>query len=284
MSRQKDSNPPKSRPADDDIHTTPPEGLKDALDSEGSDELEERGRKALEEAVKSRSVAPPSRSVRVPAAEKEEQEEDADAEEDSREETEDDLVAATGAFAEGVDTITSALLVLLGKYEESSERLATVSRILLLCVVIQILVFAVVGFMVYRMEGMMQRLERDRQSLNGMSVKLNDAAVQLADIVQSQKDTDVKIEEVKKETEKKPDIEIVADERGGAKVVITPKTDEDKKDKPLPPSYPPKGPKDAKPPAIEIPIPGAKTSQAPVPPKPPQGPSTAQQAPPPPPQ
>jgi hypothetical protein len=273
VSQRKDSNPPKS-PHPDDIHVTPPEGLKDALEGEESEELAKKGRAALEKAVTSMnpSSAPPARSEGGEGDDEDEDDGDRDSLVDI-DETGEDLVAATGAFAAGVDTITNALLVLLGKYEESGRRLAFVSRALVLCVFVSVLAFGGVGYMVYRTEKVIADMAVDRQDMNAMAKNISEATKTLADLTKKLKETDKKVEEVKKVQEEQPAVSIEPDGKGGAKVVVKAKECKgDAKDceKPVP-APKPTGKKPPVPPStakIEIPIPGATSPKQPSPDKP----------------
>lgn len=259
MSRKKDSAPQKQSSAD--IHTTPPEGLRDAIADE--DVAAKKGEEILKEVMK---TLPPPSPPKSPARSVEDEEDEDEEESVDLDEAADDLGEAAGVFAAGVDTITSALLVILGKFDESLKKGERILRQQKSMTFLLLLLFLGLAFLLYRVENVIDKLAESQDRVVMVSSQVGAAVTELRDLSKAQQKTDAKVDEVKAESEKKPDIEIVSDNKGGAKVVITPKT----ASKTVSDIRPPKTPETSKsaepspPPPIEISIPGSKTpSEAP---------------------
>jgi hypothetical protein len=258
----KGSKPPEKHLDDEDaIHVSHPEGLAEAL--EDSEALAKKGKASLDAAAKS---LPPKARV-VPLREEEE------ADTSGAYESQEDLAEATGVFATSVDIITNALLVILGKFDESCTKQDRSNTRMAWILLIMVSVAGAMGWAVWRIEGMVHQQAEARVASLEAARKQSEAAAEMRKLTEALKKTEEKVDEVKKEQEKQPDIAFEPDGKGGAKMVVTPKCKGDAKDceRKAPPSKKPKagGKKPPVPPTakVEIPIPGAtspKQDQAPA--------------------
>lgn len=145
-----------------------------------------------------------------------------------------DLVAATGAFAASVQTITDALMLILGKFQHMHKKQeavnqavdgmlrkqALVNRTVNAFAVLSLMVLIAMGYLVYRVEDIAGGLHRDQVTLRHLLMRSEESKKGIADVAAQQKRTDQKVADVQKAAEGRSDIKIVADLDGGAKVVI----------------------------------------------------------------
>lgn len=125
--------------------------------------------------------------------------------------------AATVALTTSVDQICEALVLVFGEMRAASTTLSAVTRVLVLLMVGQLLVFGFMGYMVWRLESVVDEAERTRAE----QVRL---MAELAKVRVSADETKKTVDEVKEKTEEAPTVEIVADENrpGSAVVRIVP--------------------------------------------------------------
>jgi hypothetical protein len=193
-----------------------------------------------------------------------------------------DLQEGVGVFREAVDTITSSLLLVIGKSEEGLDRsdqlagkIAKNNRVSRLNSVIALLLVVGVAITLYRVNDVVEQGRADLVNRKMVTAELAKVRDELRGLKVVTDDTKKAVAKAEDEAAKKPTVEIVPDDKGGAKVVIRAAKGKKAKGGPKPTSRPkPKGdqPKPpAPPPAIEIPIklpPGSKSApQSPVPPK-----------------
>jgi hypothetical protein len=135
-------------------------------------------------------------------------------------ETKQDLQEGVGAFTHGIDTIVSALFLVIGKFE-------MLGRLNILGVFFGLVVALVMTLALFRLESLIDGATNDRTEMRA----LKDELVSIKNDIQAAKvsgtQTQQAIEVVKKAAEeeaKKPDISIVTDRvTGQARVVIQPK-------------------------------------------------------------
>lgn len=182
---------------------------------------------------------------------------------------------ATIALTASVDEICQALVLVFDKIEDllkevktASSALAAVSRVLLMLLVAQVVVFGLMGFLVYRIESVVRSAEQNRVEQAQTSAELRKLVVGFVRLQQSAEATRRTVDEVAIKADESPKVEIVADvnKPGSAVVRIVP---------PLPkggsyapskgPDQPPQGPASGggPPPPLEIPIQLDKARPAP---------------------
>jgi len=125
--------------------------------------------------------------------------------------------AATVALTTSVDQICEALVLVFGEMKAASTTLAAVTRVLMLLMVGQMLVFGFMGYMVWRLEAVVQEAEQTR-------AQQERASVEIAKLKISSDATRRTVDEVKEKAAETPTVEIVADENkpGSAVVRIVP--------------------------------------------------------------
>jgi hypothetical protein len=188
-------------------------------------------------------------------------------------EAEKDLQDGVGAFAGAVDTITSSLLLVIGKTSEGLDRsealageIAKNNRVSRLNSVLGVLLVVGVAFTLYRVNDVVRQNKEtiaERRAVTGELVKVRDRLEAMKLVTD---DTKKAVAKAETEAAQKPTVEIVPDDKGGAKVVIRQAKEhpKDSGDGPKTKGHPkPKNPP-SPPPALEIPInlpPGTKSAQ-----------------------
>ena len=182
-----------------------------------------------------------------------------------------DLQEGVGVFRESVNTITSSLLLIIGKLEEQFDRndqlaakIASNNNVARLNSVLGIVLVVGVGYAVFQTKDIAKQNVATIREREKVTVQLVDIRDEMLKLKKEQVKTTGAVEKVEEEAKKKPTVELVADSQGGAKVVIRTPAQQDPKngqksksleDHPAPPP----------PTALEIPVklpPGSKTTPA----------------------
>jgi hypothetical protein len=128
-----------------------------------------------------------------------------------------EVKAATVALTTSVDQICEALVLVFGEMKGSTTTLAAVTRVLMLLMLGQMVAFGFMGYMVWRLESVVDQAE---------STRLEQArtTVEIAKLNKSSEATKRSVDEVKSAAKDAPKVEIVADENtpGSAVVRIVP--------------------------------------------------------------
>lgn len=82
------------------------------------------------------------------------------------------MTDAADTFAQGVENITSALLVLLGRYEDLCRSTQRVVRTLVLLSVMMITLLVGLTYMIIRLEGLVDAARVDREHMREMTGQL----------------------------------------------------------------------------------------------------------------
>lgn len=199
----------------------------------------EKGRQELEAAVSSNPPIPKAPEVPKIDEDVENRVSHVDPEEAAH-----DLQEGVGVFAASIDTITNALFLTIGKLHAITRRINIV-------IALALAAFLILAFAIFRIEGLIERLAEDRRE--ALALK-NDLVALKNDLQATRKEgqkTSEDVAAVKKASEEKPDISIVPDDKGGAKVVIKTSTAPTGV-KLVPPIKKP--PEEPAPPSIELPI------------------------------
>lgn len=185
-----------------------------------------------------------------------------------------DLQEGVGVFREAVDTITSSLLLIIGQFEEQvehsaklSSKIASNNRVSRLNSLLSLVLILGVGYAVWQMRDITQQSQADLEERKLVTAEL----IKVRDDLKAMKvvtdDTKKAVAKAEADAAEKPTVEIVPDNKGGAKVVIrAPKNPKHTKNF----KHPPPSGKPAPPTAVEIPLklpPGAKTQRPPFPPQ-----------------